>query len=255
MASRRRGHRRHRSSRHRRHRSGRHRSGKSSARRKLQKYVQAMQSQAAASQAVPQAGQGGYINDAVPDSSTLLAYKLLKDNAGGNAAVFDDMLQNELKYLLGGIALLKNDAKIANEMGGESMANASKLASLIKSKTKELDWNDRIENIANNILYHDYAKPGKMGLAPQRIPSSILQREGNGVRLDYRISGATGFPIDVNRPGANANAGAVAGLPDIVPRALGPANGAGGAGPHPIGNAGFIRNRRTVPIFGPFGQI
>lgn len=143
-------------------------------------------------------------NDAVPSSSSLLAYKLLKDSAGGNSAVFEDMLQNELKYLYGGIALLKNDAKISQAMGGETMANAAKLASILKSKTKEIDFNDRIENIASNILYHDYAKPGKRGLMPNNIPPSVLQRGANNtVRLDYRVAGATGFDVGVNRQGAN----------------------------------------------------
>ena len=217
-------------------------SGKS-ARRKLRQYVEAMQAQAAA--ATPQAGQGGYVNDAVPDSSTLLAYKLLKDSAGNNSGVFDEMLQNELKYLLGGIALLKNDAKIANEMGGESMANASKLAALIKNKTKEIDWNDRIENIASNILYHDYAKPGKLGLAPGRIPSSILQRNANGTQLDYRIAGATGHDINVNR--------GAAGMPALNPRGL--LANPGGAAPNAvpvISGQGFIRSRYQNPLFGYF---
>ena len=204
--------RKHRSSGRKHRSSGRKkRSSGGSAKRQLARYVQAQQAMAAQTAAPPQAGAGGYINDAVPDSSTLLAYKLLKDSAGANSAVFDEMLQNELKYLLGGIAILKNDAKIANEMGGESMANAAKLAALLKNKTKELDWNDRIENTASNILYHDYNKPGKVGMAPGRINSSILAIDGNGeAQLDYRISGATNHGINVNR----------AGLPAVAARAF-----------------------------------
>ena len=182
---------------------------------------------------------GGYINDAVPDSSTLLAYKLLNDSSGANAgAVFQDMLDNELKYLLGGIALLRNDPKIANEMGGETMANAAKLAQLLKNKSKEIDFNDRVENMASDILYHDYAKPGKVGLAPQRINSSFLQTDGAGnVRLDYRISGATGAEIDVNRAG---------GLPNVAARAN---VGQGVAALARSTGAGIVRPRRQPYLF------
>ena len=151
------------------------------------------------------------------------------------------MLDNELKYLLGGIALLKNDAKIANEMGGESMANAAKLAQLIKNKSKEIDFNDRVENMASDILYHDYAKPGKRGLAPQRINSSFLTAANDGsVRLDYRISGATGAEIDVNRDG---------GLPGVAAR--GPIQ-RGAPGLPGASAAGVIRPRRDPTIFAAF---
>ena len=217
--------------------------GKKRSSRKLQRYLSAIQAQQAAAQ-VPQAGQGGYINDAVPDSSTLLAYKLLKDSAGTNSAVFDEMLQNELKYLLGGIAILKNDAKIANEMGGESMANAAKLATLIKQKTKEIDWSDRIENMASDILYHDYSKPGKTGLAPQRIESSFLRGDGTGnVQLDYRISGATGHDIHVNRLNIPRPGHAAVALPGIAPRNIAP-GAALGAGPGVL-----AYRRRQNPLF------
>ena len=217
---------------------------KNGSSKKLNRYLAAMQAQQLASTQVPQAGQGGYINDAVPDSSTLLAYKLLKDSAGGNSAVFDEMLQNELKYLLGGIAILKNDAKIANEMGGESMANAAKIAALLKQKTKEIDWNDRIENVASNILYHDYAKPGRTGLAPQRINSSFLRGDAAGnVQLDYRISGATGHDIHVNRANVPNGAGGFNALPAIAVRAVAP--GAAPAAGHGVIN----NNRRIIPLY------
>ena len=147
--------------------------------------------------AVP--GVGGWVNDAVPDSSTLLAYKLLKDSVGaGNSAVFQDMLENELKYLLAGISVLKNDSKISQAMGGETMSNAATLAQVIKNKTKEIDYNDRIEEVASHILYHDYSKPGKFGLAPNRIRPSFLDRTADGVKLHYRVAGASGYPVLVN---------------------------------------------------------
>ena len=172
--------------------------------------------------AVP--GVGGWINDAVPDSSTLLAYKLLKDSVGaGNSGVFQDMLENELKYLLAGISVLKNDSKISQSMGGETMANAATLAQVIKNKTKEIDMNDRIESIASDLLYHDYSKPGKFGLAPQRIKSSFLESGANGVKMHYRISGAAGYGHQVNAAGNDA---AGAAYPGVAAR--GPVAAAGG---------------------------
>ena len=53
---------------------------------------------------------------AVPDSNTLLAYKLLQDSwADGN--VFEDLLHDEMKYLVAGISLLNNDPYLAMKMG------------------------------------------------------------------------------------------------------------------------------------------
>ena len=197
--------------------------------RKLQKYVNAVRAQQGA---VANPGAPSYYNDAVPDSSTLLAYKLLKDSVGGNnSAVFQDMLENELKYLLGGIAILKNDSLIANQMGGETMANAAKLAQVLKNKTKELDWNDRIENMASDLLYHEYSKPGKLGNAPGRIRSSMLSEDAaHNVQLDYRISGATDRGIHVNRAQQRGQ-----NLPAIAPRGI---LAAGAAMPDLVGAAG-----------------
>ena len=162
--------------------------------------MRALQSQQAAQQAVPAANQMGYVNDAVPDSSTLLAYKLLKDSIGPtNSGVFQDMLEIKLKYLLGGIAILKNDSKISTEMGGETMANAAKLAQVLKNEAKKMDYEDRIKNTAADLLYHEYSKPGKIGMAPGRMRSSFLAEDANhNVTLQYRISGATNRGIRVN---------------------------------------------------------
>ena len=202
--------------------------------KKLKKYLKNYHKQQAngAAPAPPGGGAipgiGGWVNDAVPDSSTLLAYKLLKDSVGAdNAEIFQDMLTNELKYLMGGIALLKNDQKISQTMGGETMANAAQLAAILKGKTKELDVNDRIESVASDLLYHDYAKPGKRGLAPQRIDSSVLENMGNGnARLHWRVSGTgpatNGITLNTaaaNIPGAPAiaaRAGANAGRADFT---------------------------------------
>ena len=184
---------------------------------------------------------GAYVNTAVPDSSTLLAYKLLKDSAGaGNNAVFDDMLQNELKYLYGGISLLRNDPKIAGEMGGETMANAATLAQILKAKTKELDFNDRIENIASDILYHDYAKPSKLGLAPGRIPASVLQSDGaGGVAMNFRPSAAVAaHGITVNN---------LANTPPVAARAV---QGQNVVAQQVTDANGNFRQRRGIPIFG-----
>ena len=55
----------------------------------------------------PTGGAQGFpaANSAVPDSNTLLAYKLLED-AWGENSVFKDLLKEEMKYLVSGISLL-----------------------------------------------------------------------------------------------------------------------------------------------------
>ena len=55
----------------------------------------------------PTGGAQGFpaANSAVPDSNTLLAYKLLQDSWGENS-VFQDLLKEEMKYLVTGISLL-----------------------------------------------------------------------------------------------------------------------------------------------------
>ena len=185
------------------------RSGRRSGKRRSRRSSSARIHSNATVPPLPVAG-GGYTNSAVPDSSTLLAYKLLKDSAGnGNNRIFDDMLQNELKYLYGGISILRNDPKLSSEMGGETMANAAILAQILKAKTKELDFTNRIEGVATNILFHEYDKPGKQGMAPGNIPASILQKTANGTKLHYRAAGATGHDVQINA--------AVVNLPAIGP--------------------------------------
>ena len=125
-------------------------------------------------------------NDAVPDSNTLLSYKLLRDSFGdGQAQIFKELLNNEMKYLLSGITLLENDPWVSTKMGGSNMRNASLLAQMIKNKSHELDWDDRITPIANDILYHQYAKPGRKSMAPNRIRNSSLQTNNNGTQLRF----------------------------------------------------------------------
>ena len=125
-------------------------------------------------------------NDAVPDSNTLLSYKLLRDSFGdGQAGIFKELLNNEMKYLLSGITLLENDPWVSTKMGGSNMRNASLLAQMIKNKSHELDWDDRITPIANDILYHQYAKPGRKSMAPNRIRNSSLLTGVNGTSLRF----------------------------------------------------------------------
>ena len=60
---------------------------------------------AAAPSARPDSGGG---LSAVPDSNTLLAYKLLQDS-WKDGQVFENLLHDEMKYLVAGISLLNND--------------------------------------------------------------------------------------------------------------------------------------------------
>ena len=144
------------------------------------------------------AQMGGSGFDAVPDSNTLLSYKLLRDSFGdGQAGIFKEMLNNEMKYLLSGITLLENDPWISTRMGGTNMRNATVLAQMIKNKQQELDWDDRITPIANDILYHQYAKPGKSSMAPNRIRNSSLRTNGDGTKLRFHNSNVEHYGIDL----------------------------------------------------------
>lgn len=161
---------------------------------------------------------GGF--DAVPDSNTLLSYKLLRDSFGdGQAGIFKEMLNNEMKYLLSGITLLENDPWISTRMGGSNMKNATVLAQMIKNKQQELDWDDRITPVANDILYHQYAKPGKDAMAPNRIRNSSLFTDGNGTKLRFHNSNVDHYGVSLQNDAAarpyvrNANAAANGFLP------------------------------------------
>ena len=89
----------------------------------------------AAAPAVAPAGTG---LSAVPDSNTLLAYKLLQDS-WTDGDVFQSLLHDEMKYLVAGISLLNNDPYLAMKMGGVTLNAAGQLAGIIKAKEQELD--------------------------------------------------------------------------------------------------------------------
>ena len=130
-------------------------------------------------------GSNGFpaANSAVPDSNTLLAYKLLQDSWGENS-VFKDLLKEEMKYLVTGISLLQNDPYLQMKMGGVTLNNAGMLANTLKQKVSELDIRKRIEPVANSILTHEYAKPTLRELAPGR--RSAVQVTAGGDKDDPR---------------------------------------------------------------------
>lgn len=135
----------------------------------------------------PTGGAQGFAapNSAVPDSNTLLAYKLLKDSWGDNS-VFDDLLKEEMKYLVTGISLLQNDPYLQLKMGGVTLNNAGVLANTLKSKVSELDIRSRIEPTADLILQHEYGKPTLRELAPGR--RKAIQLQASGSQQDPRFS-------------------------------------------------------------------
>ena len=73
-------------------------------------------------------------NSAVPDSNTLLAYKLLADSWGGNEQEnpFKKLLKSEMKYLVTGISMLENDPYLQLKMGGVTLNNAGFIANAVK---------------------------------------------------------------------------------------------------------------------------
>ena len=107
-----------------------------------------------------------------------------------------------MKYLLSGITLLENDPWISTRMGGTNMRNASVLAQMIKNKQTELDWDDRITPIANDILYHQYSKPGKSSMAPNRIRNSSLRTDGNGTKLRFHNSNVDNYGVELQTDAA-----------------------------------------------------
>ena len=135
----------------------------------------------------PTGGMNGFpaANSAVPDSNTLLAYKLLQDSWKDNS-VFEDLLKEEMKYLVTGISLLQNDPYLQLKMGGVTLNNAGILANTLKSKVSELDIRSRIEPAADTILTHEYAKPTLRELAPGRRYAVKLDHAGS--QHDPRIS-------------------------------------------------------------------
>ena len=55
--------------------------------------------------------------------------------------VFQNLLHDEMKYLVAGISLLNNDPYLAMKMGGVTLNSAGQLAGIIKAKEQELDLN------------------------------------------------------------------------------------------------------------------
>ena len=127
-------------------------------------------------------------NGAVPDSNTLLAYKLLKDS-WGEGQVFDTLMKNEMKYLVAGISLLESDPYLAMKMGGVTLNAAGQLANVIKQKEQELDINTRIEPIAKTILLHKFAKPNMVEMLPgRRVPATLTRNAQGAVALGFKAS-------------------------------------------------------------------
>ena len=140
---------------------------------------------AAEPKVAPTGGNQGFpaANSAVPDSNTLLAYKLLQDSWGENS-VFEDLLKEEMKYLVTGISLLQNDPYLQMKMGGVTLNNAGMLANTLKSKVSELDIRKRIEPTADLILQHEYGKPTLRELAPGRRNALNVQPTGTQQDID-----------------------------------------------------------------------
>ena len=114
-------------------------------------------------------GQQGFVaqNSAVPDSNTLLAYKLLSDSWGDkDSDPFKPLLRNEMKYLMSGISLLENDAYLQMKLGGVTLNNAGFIANAIKQKASELDLRERIEPAAKKMLLSEYSRENLNELAP-----------------------------------------------------------------------------------------
>ena len=126
-------------------------------------------------------GQQGFPaqNSAVPDSNTLLAYKLLSDSWGDkNTDPFKPLLRNELKYLMTGISMLENDPYLQLKLGGVTLNNAGFLANAVKQKASELDLRERIEPAAKKLLLHEYSPANLRELAPG-LRSSVTLAKGN----------------------------------------------------------------------------
>ena len=126
-------------------------------------------------------------NSAVPDSNTLLAYKLLQDSWGGAANVFDGMLKDEMKYLMAGISALNNDPYLAMRLGGNNLAVASQLAQIIKQREQQLDLEERINPIARAVLRQKYMNPAMQEMMPNRRKPVVVNTNGNNIgQLTFR---------------------------------------------------------------------
>ena len=139
---------------------------------------------------------------AVPDSNTLLAYKLLQDSwADGN--VFEDLLHDEMKYLVAGISLLNNDPYLAMKMGGVNLNAAGQLAGIIKAKEQEIDLSARIEPVAKTILTHKFAKPDMLEMMPgRRKPVTITTNNNGRASMNFKAGKFAHTGINMGQPAA-----------------------------------------------------
>ena len=142
---------------------------------------------------------------AVPDSNTLLAYKLLQDSwDDGN--VFQDLLHDEMKYLVAGISLLNNDPYLAMKMGGVTLNSAGQLAGIIKAKEQEIDLSSRIEPVAKAILTHKFAKPDMIEMMPgRRKPVTLQKTAQNEVQMNFKAGSFANSGINMGAPVAVRN--------------------------------------------------
>ena len=150
-------------------------------------------SQGAKNQAIPS-------TSAVPDSNTLLAYKLLQDSWGDDPNeqnVFKDLMKHEMKYLVSGISLLQNDPYLQVKLGGVSLNNAGYIANALKQKVAELELKERIEPSAKELLTAQYDTDKLRALRPD-VAKGTIQAETGGIlnitgqnvnRIDHNITG------------------------------------------------------------------
>ena len=136
-------------------------------------------SQGAKNQAIPS-------TTAVPDSNTLLAYKLLQDswgNTDGEPNVFKDLMKNEMKYLVSGISLLQNDPYLQVKLGGVSLNNAGYIANALKQKVAELELEQRIKPSAETLLDQQYSQDNLKSLHPKIASNTITKGEGGILKI------------------------------------------------------------------------
>ena len=150
-------------------------------------------------QAAAPADVGGGLS-AVPDSNTLLAYKLLQDS-WDDGQVFKNLLHDEMKYLVAGISLLNNDPYLAMKMGGVTLNAAGQLAGILKAKEQELDLSTRIEPVAKAILTHKFAKPNMVEMMPgRRQPISLVRNAQNEVSMNLTAGQYNNTGLTMRRP-------------------------------------------------------
>ena len=118
---------------------------------------------------------------AIPDSNTLLAYRLLSDSWGDKDNVFKDLMKQEMKYLVSGISLLQNDPYLQVKLGGVSLNNAGYIANALKSKVAELELEGRIRPTAHELLEAQYGTEQLKGLRPTIGQDTVKAQQGGGI--------------------------------------------------------------------------